>query len=532
MSDLIVEVQEGKLRGLISRTDNDFVYYTFKGIPYAKPPLGELRFAAPQPAEPWEGIKDATKECNICPQVDKETGYVIGNEDCLFLNVYTPKLPENDKPPLPVMVYLHGGGFVFGHGTDATAHGPDFLVQRDVVVVSINYRLGVLGFVTLNRKEAAGNMGLKDQVQALKWVQKNIAKFGGDPNNVTIFGVSAGGASVEYLLLSLTARGLFHKSIIQSGSSLNQWAQKDRNEIKANAYRIAKVAGKDIINDDQLLDYLKKLPVEELIKLSMSVILTDSFKGGINFTFVPCVEEEGDWESFISKSTYKIISEGEFTKVPVMVGFCEREGLLVVSHAAPILEKLTNEQNFLDHFPFDIRADEQKDMEARLKNIYLGIENYSGEKDTFAIDFFSDVDFCGGVYVAASCMAKYNSPTYFYEFCYDGNLNYLKTAYGINRAGAAHGDDGGYLLKSSKLTKELNDTDVFVQNCMLSMWTNFAKFGNPTPESDNSIPIKWQPMSEDGESYLVIDKTLSMRKEFSPQRMKIYEELYKNEDEA
>lgn len=428
------------------------------------------------PAEPWEGVKDATKDCNICAQLDKETQSIVGDEDCLYLNIYTPKVPSDDLL-LPVMVFVHGGGFVFGHGTDDSTHGPDFLIEKDVVVVSFNYRLGILGFLSLDCKDAPGNMGLRDQVQALKWVQKNIKQFGGNPDNVTIFGVSAGGASVEYLLLSPLAKGLFHKAIAQSGSTLLPWAQN--NKVKELAHKIPLIHGKSVAGDDELLQFLKGLSTKDLIASSMSVLRTASWRGGIYFGFVPTVEKSGEWETFLDKKPYDVLSRGEFTKVPFMAGFCSREGLLIVSNWGSRLQKIKNDKNFLDFLPFEIDETEKQEMDAKLKATYFQTteaEQKYGD-DAFAIDFFSDVDFIGGGYVSASLIAKHNSPVYFYEFAYDGGLNYLKKKYNIPHKGACHGDEGGYLLRSTLLDGEISKTDESVKNRLVGMWTNFAKYG-------------------------------------------------------
>nr|QLI62116.1 carboxylesterase 4 [Streltzoviella insularis] len=528
MSSPIVDLNEGKLKGKVCKTLNKIQYYSFKGVPYAKPPLGELRFSVPVPSEPWKGIRDATKNCNICAQFDRDTNGIIGDEDCLYLNVYTPKLSTTNSTLLPVMVYIHGGGFVFGSGTDDVIHGPDYLVEKDVVLVSLNYRLGVLGFLSLDCKEAPGNVGLRDQVEALRWVQKNINKFGGDPKNVTIFGASAGAASVEYLLLSPIAKGLFHKALAQSGSSLLHWAQT--NKAKEFATKIASLKGKVLQDNQQLLTFLKSLPIKDLIATSMLVLAADTGRGGINFGFVPTIENPVDWEPFIDKSPYELLSRGEFTKVPFVSGFCTREGLLMVARGENVLNKLVKEKDFIEYLPFEIDSSQHTELENKIKHIYLDGKNKYQDEDAFAIDFFTDVDFLGGVYVATTLIAKHNSPVYFYEFCYDGNLNYLKNKLNINRQGACHGDENGYLIKSDKYTKgQPSETDKLVRERMAEMWTNFARHGDPTPKTDSKvITTKWEPLAETGMTCLLIDDKLTMQDNVYPARMKLFESLYKN----
>ncbi|KAJ8716249.1 hypothetical protein PYW08_013534 [Mythimna loreyi] len=525
MEELVVETEQGKIKGRVLKNFENFEYCSFKGIPYAKPPVGELRFCVPQPPDSWEGIRDGTKDCNVCAQFDKEENGIKGDEDCLYLNVYTPKsftLGES----LPVMFFLHGGGFLFGNGTDDSAHGPDYLIHKKVVIVSINYRLGILGFLSLDIKEAPGNMGLRDQVQALKWVQRNIKHFGGNPNNVTIFGISAGAASVEYLLLSPMAKGLFHRAIAQSGSSLLHWAHEHSNNIRYLASKIPTVQGVGIKDNYQLLQYLKKMSTKDLITESMVVLSAIRPKGGLYFGFVPTVEKPGDWEPFLSKTPYDLLLKGEFYKVPYITGFCSREGLLMISHCKPTLDKFMEEKVFTNYVPFDLDVAEAKDIEFKLMKNYLDGDKLYPDLDAFAIDFFSDVDFIGGIYVSATLIAKHNPQVYMYEFCYDGGLNYIKKCFNIERPGASHGDDGGYIVRSDKLKGPITDMDSVVRNTMTQMWANFASCGDPSPRQDFLVSTKWDPIGETGVACLVIDKNIRMKYEVYPQRMKFFEEIY------
>ncbi len=208
---LAVSTSEGQVLGI--KTDNLRI---FRAIPYAKPPVGELRFAPPEPPEARNGTLTLSEDFgNICPQSNITTGAAAGDEDCLYLNVYTP----TDAKDLPVMVWIHGGAFVFGNGGDE--YDPTRLAAEDVVVVTLNYRLGNLGFLAHpSLASNGGNFGLMDQQQAMRWVQQNIEAFGGDADNVTLFGESAGGHSVMSHIVSPRAEteGLFQRAIVQSGS--------------------------------------------------------------------------------------------------------------------------------------------------------------------------------------------------------------------------------------------------------------------------------------------------------------------------
>ena len=212
-------IETGQLAGVV---DHDVV--SFKGIPFAKPPVGDLRWRAPQPVEPWTGVRAADKYGALCMQKintkDNGVGPPPASEDCLTLNVWKPLHPS--KRALPVMVWIHGGGLVNGSGTAALYDGSAF-ARRDVVLVTINYRLGRFGFFAHPALTAEtpngplGNYGLMDQIAALRWVQRNIAAFNGDPRDVTVFGESAGGVSVNHLMLAPAARGLFIRAIVESG---------------------------------------------------------------------------------------------------------------------------------------------------------------------------------------------------------------------------------------------------------------------------------------------------------------------------
>ncbi|AVD55180.1 carboxylesterase/lipase family protein [Heyndrickxia coagulans] len=281
MKTAIVETVFGKARGYEEKG-----VQIWKGIPYAKPPIGPLRFRPPELPEPWAGVKDCTQFGPIAWQPPVELMDFLGNpaenmdEDCLNLNIWTPGA---DGERRPVMVWIHGGAFANGAGSAPSYDGSAFAKNGDVVVVTINYRLGALGFLYLGemggeKYEASGNCGILDQIAALKWVKENIAAFGGDPDCVTIFGESAGAMSVAALLSSPAASGLFHKAILESGAAnftaTPERAAKNTRRIlealgleKKDVAKLAEVPAKNLAEAVNSLPFMSLLPVTDGIVL-------------------------------------------------------------------------------------------------------------------------------------------------------------------------------------------------------------------------------------------------------------------------
>jgi para-nitrobenzyl esterase len=255
--NLVAQTRSGKVKGVLETTGT----LVFKGIPYAKPPVGKLRFKPPQPPKPWSDTFKAVMFGPVAPQTENRIGSAATQEqsqDCLTLNVWTPGLEDKNRP---VMVWIHGGGFTGGSGSDEWYEGTTFATRGDIVLVTINYRLGALGFLYLAgvggpEYAESGNLGMLDQVAALKWVRDNIAAFGGDPGNVTVFGESAGSISVCTLMGMPAAKGLFRRAIAESGG-LNlinnvDYASRMTRQFMSNA-GVADMAGLLSLNDKQII---------------------------------------------------------------------------------------------------------------------------------------------------------------------------------------------------------------------------------------------------------------------------------------
>ncbi|XP_018335696.1 uncharacterized protein LOC108744438 [Agrilus planipennis] len=529
MEEPTAKVRQGLLRGKKIQNVNGGMYYSFQGIPYAKPPLGDLRFKAPQPADPWEGILDATKEGNICYQRDMVTRKIHGSEDCLFLNVYINELPKNNENSnKPVMVWIHGGGFTCGSG-NTDLYGPDYLLSEDVIVVTINYRLGLFGFLSLEDStfDIPGNAGLKDMVLALKWVQENIAVFGGNPNNVTIFGESSGGWAVNFLLLSPLAKGLFHRAIMQSGCALNT-----RSLGVKGVKRIADAIGHKDKSEKEILDVLNNASTDEVFQMLQKI--DDDYRTDVIRSFGPVIEDPSDPSAFITKIAIELIRSGNFNQVPVMVGYVTREGMLMVARATIRNQEIPMPTDFERYVPYYLnhsRATAKSIETARkIKEFYFGDDEPSNQDVDSLLQLYTDVFFLRGLHVAATEIAKASSfPVFFYRFSVDAGLNWYKNYANIKFPGVAHCDELGYLFttKLVKKPRHLSIEDITIGR-MTKLWTTFARTGNPNPQQpdENILNVKWLPVTgEDDVNFLDIGENITVGKNPEAVRMKFWKDV-------
>ena len=274
----VAQTRQGLARGERWVSRDGKYYNAFRSIPFAKQPVEERRFKRTEALDEddaWEGVVDFNREVKPCYQPGMGGP---GREDCLKLSVYTPDIKP--QTPLPVMVFIHPGGFVIGNGGTIN-QGPTFFMDHDVILVSISYRLGILGFLSLETDDAPGNLGMWDQRQALIWVRQNIASFGGDPDRVTIFGQSAGSMSVHYHLLSPQSRGLFRGAIMQSGTALSPYT----NVMRSPGYygkRLADLVGCG--QSDNILGCLQAVPVSTLYE-HLFAFDECAFRADIGLTF-------------------------------------------------------------------------------------------------------------------------------------------------------------------------------------------------------------------------------------------------------
>jgi para-nitrobenzyl esterase len=317
----VVDTKYGKLEG----TSEDGVD-VFRGVRFAAPPLGALRFQAPQPPESWTGVQPATEFGHTSPQGVLQIGDLpfadaeFANEDCLFLNVWTPACDDRRRP---VLVWIHGGAFLYGSGSTPWYWGDALAKRGDVVVVTINYRLGALGFLNLDGLlPATANAGMLDQAAALRWVKDNIAAFGGDPGNVTIFGESAGGMSVGTLLGMPAAQGLFQRAIPQSGAAHNALTAAEASGVARALLDKLGIATEEAAK-------LREVPVadivsaQEAVNLQYSATPAASESGGQMLPFQPCVDG-----STLPRLAVDAVADGFTKEVSVLIGTTRDEAKL------------------------------------------------------------------------------------------------------------------------------------------------------------------------------------------------------------
>nr|WCC58156.1 carboxylesterase [Pharsalia antennata] len=488
-------------------------FYSFRGIPYAKPPVNNLRFKAPEPPEKWNGILDATQDGPICIQKNYffANPIVEGQEDCLYLNVYThiPGIKNYRGELLPVMVFIHWGGFFAGRGTSDYL-GPEYFMEKDVILVTFNYRLGVFGFLTTLDDEAPGNYAFKDQVAALKWVQENIHCFGGDKSKVTIFGQSAGAGSTHLHMLSPLSKGLFRGAISQSGSALALWATPSNEAQKTVlAAQATFVNCHDYIgNSSKVIACLRSVPAEVLVD-SQDLFKTFFVDPLTVYTSVIETLTEANPDPFITKFPLEYIQANEFSNIPWMIGAVQDEGILKASQLLrQTIVRESLKSNFVDILPgllyLSVSATDPQSLYSNLTEYYLRNKSYvdvfNPESVQGFINMYTDRSFSYSSYQSAVLHStKGHRPIWFYNFDYRGLYSYgdlfAATLENINFDwGVSHCDDLLYLFNSPGLIPPLvYENDIYMSNLMINIWTNFAIYRDPNPPENRALKdVDWK----------------------------------------
>lgn len=449
----IVRTKSGWLRG-VDNGDS----WAFLGVPYAAPPVGELRWKVPQDPKSWAGIKDANEFAGACPQAEGAFGGGSLNEDCLYLNVTAPK----GRSSLPVMVWIHGGAFIAGSGSEE-GYDPTRLVQEDVVVVTLNYRLGALGFLPHPALTAesgdSGNYGLMDQQKALKWVKENIAVFGGDPKKVTIFGESAGGHSVLSHLAAPSSKGLFSKAIVQSGA-YSPTQLPLAYGYGAYGLPFTTRAGFTATDPAEIRALMRDMTVEEVLAAQ-----ADDW-------YVPVTGG-----SFLPLSIYEALATGQFAKVPVLSGCNLNEGRLFVALDMAEGKYYNTQEEFVAGVAALLATDPRGLDAARIADDYIAMQDPAdGNRFRLALsDIWTDYFFNTNNYLQWNQLSA-ATKTYAYWFTDVNAPNTFGSPY--LEMGATHSLEIQYVFGTVGAAGGA-EAQIALSEEMVGYWSRFAKTGSP-----------------------------------------------------
>ncbi|KAJ8407943.1 hypothetical protein AAFF_G00269870 [Aldrovandia affinis] len=502
-SHLRLNTKYGRLEGRQIRVkESTQTVSAYLGIPFAEPPVGGLRFSAPQPPRAWQGLRDAMAYPPLCLQNLNDSkqmwDYYAGrfpplrtSEDCLYLNVYTPVKPGQPNR-LPVMVWIHGGGFVMGGAS--LYDGSSLAAFGDVVVVIIQYRLGILGFLSTGDGQAPGNVGMLDQVCALRWVQDTIHSFGGDPGSVTIFGESAGAISVSLHMLSPVTSGLFHRAISQSGVPLmSLFIQSDP---KPSALVVAQKAGCATADSADIMRCFRSRTAQEIEAITprLGDVLLTIFADG---EFVPKNIEE------LKKESLK--------GVPWIVGTNDHEfgWMLPNLFFFPGWNLGMTRQTMAMILAFMLqKAGLPENAQRIIEDEYFGdTENPAAVRDLFT-DLLGDLIIVSPAVKGARDHRDAGAPIFAYEF------QHRPSMYGDSRPDyvkADHFDEVGFVFGAPFWTEEIRMLDKTTEEerqlsrTMMKYWTTFAKTGNPNGQD----LFEWPEFTVD-EEYLQLNLTLGL----------------------
>ena len=502
-----IATDKGSISGVL---DKESGVCSYKGVPYAAPPAGALRFSNPREHDAWARTLAADKYQNSCLQFPMMSGgsdsTIEGDEDCLYLNVWhRAGAPDALRP---VMVFIHGGGFIYGSGHMDPNEGTKLSQFGDVVVVTINYRLGPFGFLVHPALRDAeghiGNYGLYDQTFALKWVNKNIAAFGGDPNNVTIFGESAGGMSVGMHIISPVSKGLFHKAIIESAPVV--LITKDVARMEQIGIKAAEKAG---CGDPSLAaQCLRDMPAADILK---------SMRGGILFvndpeTTIPFEPVIG--EAFLPDNPLKMFRDGRYpTDMPVILGTNKDEASYFVAGRSI---------NSAADFDKEAHSDAEKIHNALQADVFSGdflalyaVNAYDTPKKAYS-DLVCDVGFTCPTRLLADLLSQNSTPTYLYYF--------TKTPTpAVKDWGAFHGAElpfvfGNFQFLNMKFPTKGNKA---LAKKVIQLWTSFARTGTPAAEEAPA----WPAYEALAQPYLILDEEITTGTKLKFDRCRLFEDV-------
>uniref|UniRef100_A0A8B9YZX5 Carboxylic ester hydrolase n=1 Tax=Bos mutus grunniens TaxID=30521 RepID=A0A8B9YZX5_BOSMU len=500
----------------------------FLGVPFSKPPVGAHRFAAPEPPEPWEGIRDATTYAPVCLQeswgqvtsmyfnTHKRYKWLHFSEDCLYLNVHAPVRARGD-PLQPVMIWFPGGAFLVGSAS--TYDGSELAAREKVVVVVLQHRLGILGFLSTGDSQARGNWALLDQIAALRWVQKNIEAFGGDPGCVTLFGQSSGAMCISGLMTSSLARGLFHRAISQSGTAVFQnFITPDPLKV---AKKIAQLAGCNHNSTKILVDCLRTLSGAEVMRVSQKMrffkLHSQEDPQKVVWFMSPVVDGV-----VFQDNPIVLLTQGQVAPVPYLLGVnnlefnwllpfimkfpmshLRKETIAKLLWSTSTLLNVTKEQLplVMEEYLRDVDDHDQKMLQKHV------------------MDLVADATFVYSTLQAAHHHHNAGFPVYLYEFEHYAPGTIVKP----RTDGADHGDEIGFIFGSPFSKGHSSNKEKALSLQMMKYWANFARTGNP-----NGGKLPYWPRYNKDEKYLQLDLTTRVGVMLREEKMAFWKRLHQN----
>ncbi|CAG7820651.1 unnamed protein product [Allacma fusca] len=487
----IVAISNGEVRGATFKSRLGRAFSAFYNMPYAESPVGEFRFKPPRPYKTkWENVFDGTVRGTSETECIQFKGYeVSGVEDCLKISVFSPKLPspENPEPNLPVMFYILGGAYIFGR---SNRYGAEYIMDEDVILVHVDFRVGPFGHLSTEDHEIRGNMAFKDQVLALKWVQENIAKFGGDPKKVVIFGNSSGAASVHAHIISNMSKGLFHRAISQSGSVLLDPGRVTRPSTTVkNLGRLLKCP--ELQNSTALHQCLINADPKRIV--SMYSLLPDT-----HVMTREAIPKDGDMsEVFFEDLPAILLKKGKFNKdIPWISGSNSAEAY------ASALGLLRNDMTvkglnaFWDYGApviFNFEDDKNHKASAALKDLYFHGEDISNKTRYELTNCMSDISWVHPTVKAADLHAKFGGKVYYFWITHEPVQSYGESSKRGYAApyGVAHADEVQYFFPFDPFPIIDKQSDDFhFSTSIIKIWTDFARTGIPeVPGGETWLPL-------------------------------------------
>ncbi|KAG5879328.1 hypothetical protein JTB14_030191 [Gonioctena quinquepunctata] len=480
----------GKIRGEVMKTIGNVTYYSYMSIPFAKPPVGELRFMPPQPAENWNGVLEAKLPLYQC----------------------VPTNNTRQKFQCTCKTGNLGGGFTHGYAT-SQSEIYSYHLNSGIIVVSFNYRVGPFGFLSTGDEVIPGNMGLKDQLMAMKWVQNNIHLFGGDPNKITISGGSAGGASVTYHIVSPQSKGLFRGAISSSGSPFCNWANM-RSSGPEKSFALARLINPTSIKSNttqELAEFLRNVDAE-LIHATQNV----------SNVWAPVVEVEHPG-AFITEPMLKTVKEGRINKVPLLIGFNSEERIAVMKDEDGLRAKgIWYDQNIKALVDGDMNIRDQEILETVGRKINKMYTAGKFSEDLGAlVRFLSDSAFIRSILRYGELQSQFTD-VYVYEFSYHGILGQNN----LTCEGVGHGEETWYSKARADLMK-FPASDVTTVKRFAGILNNFVKTLNPIPRRENLFQnLEWPTVTPDNFQYMDIDTDLSVKSNPRNETYKKWVDLY------